>query len=281
MRLLYDYFIFKRNEKDDPLLFEDKNLYSIKYANNKKNILMLQLLFNFTSPQYFAQDWISIVLAWLNKNIEYIGKDDFYTKFESFLEDFDKDLAKIRLSSNISIIEFINKKLIDLTETITDFNLTNLEKKLNKGTSTQHYWFYKLDYLLWKDYKKYWKKENNSIKILENVKIDNFRLKRLNSIEHIQPQNPEQNCKDWNNDEFNIDNFGNLALISNHMNSTLTNQCFDTKKKDIEKQLSKGTIESLKMLLVYSKYDKWTPENCKDHQEEMIGILKNSIIKTD
>jgi len=197
----------------------------------------------------------------------------------------DKDFAKVRLDKNKGIIDFVNEKLKNIfskNEEQIEINPTiDLEEVLNKGTSTPHYWFYKLDYLLWKDYKGnenkveriYW----SGFKILENAKIENFKLSRLNSIEHIFPQNPEVFCGEWDEEKCSKDSFGNLALISNHLNSTFSNQCFENKKRDLEKQLSRGTIESLKLLLVYSKYDKWNEDNCKEHYNEMINLLKNSL----
>jgi len=61
------------------------------------------------------------------------------------------------------------------------------------------------------------------------------------------------------------------------MNSSLIDEDFNVKRTIIQKQLAKGTIESLKMLLVYSKYDEWNPKNCNEHQEEMIKILEKNI----
>ena len=113
--------------------------------------------------------------------------------------------------------------------------------------------------------------------------MEQFTLKQQGSVEHIFPQNPTQgscaNEKDkW---EACLDCFGNLALISRHMNSKLSNQCFDHKKVDIENQMKKGTIESLKMALVIKKYNKWTTKNCCKHHCETIKLLKNDLSPSD
>ena len=274
MRLLYDYFIFKRDEEGNPLLLEDKNLYEVKNCN-KKNLLMLQLLFNFTSPQYFAQHWISPILAWLDKNIQ---NEPFCENYEQLLENFDKELAIVRLNGK-EIISKINEKIynsVEVTENIDNDIEKKLQKILNQGTSTPHYWFYKLDYLLWKDYK--WT-QNFANKFAENqFKYSNikntYRLSRLNSVEHIYPQSKEQ---DFKSDDCKIDYFGNLSLISNHINSALIDKEFENKRTRIQEQLNGNTIESLKMLLVYSKYKEWNIEYCKEHHEEIIKILKESL----
>jgi len=272
MRILFDYFILKRDKEDKPII----------KATDSKDLLMIELLFVNSAPQYFSQDWIIVLLAYLDKNIESIVtiedekiKID-YKKVVEFLENFDKELAKVRLSEE-KIINYINKKVKNILkdEEIKEINITkDLERILNQGTLTPHYWFYKLDYLLWKDYD--WN-QNFEVKFdnLDYSKIkDNYRLTRLHSIEHIHPQSKKDS---FENNNCKIDNFGNLALVSNHMNSSLIDEDFNVKRTIIQKQLAKGTIESLKMLLIYSKYDKWNGENCNKHQKEMIKILKKDL----
>lgn len=259
MRILFDYFIFKRDEKDEALFI----------GRDNKELLMIELLFNASAPQYFTQDWISVALSWLYENQEKILQENFINDFKDFLESFDNDLAKVRLSDT-KIIDFVNEKIKDLNHTQKELNIEQLENILNRGTSTPHYWFYKLDYLLWKDFTNF---ENDFKKF--KVDKNDFKLSRLNSIEHIHPQSKADEFE--KDGECEIDFFGNLALISNHMNSKLIDQSFENKKSDIEKQVKNKTIESLKMLLVYSKYDEWNKENCKEHHKAMLKILKDSI----
>lgn len=268
MRILYDYFIFKRDENDIPSINSEKNIYSDIIEN--KNILMLQLLFNFTSPQFITQDWLSVTLQWLEKNINNFENEDFFKSYHTFLEKFDKELARIRISQNIKIIDFINSKLQN--EEINFPTKLSLSTKLNQGTQTPHYWFYKLDYLLWKE-EKIWEEnfeapfENLDYK---NIKI-NFRLSRLNSIEHIHPQSKKN---EWNK---NVDDFGNLALISNHMNSALNAQQVIDKRLDIKKQINNNTLESLKMIYAYSKNRSWDENSSIIHEKEMLEILEKDL----
>lgn len=281
MRLFYDYFIFKRDGEDKPIIGGVKNIISSD-ENMNKNILMLQLLFNLTAPQRLAQDWLAVALKWLNENY---SSSDFYQNYFNFIENFDRVMAKERLSKDKNLIGLINhyldKNEFEIKECDSESFIDNAE--LNNGTSTPHYWFYKLDYLLWKNnntWKNFTKQfsESNRFKY-GNIKSE-FRLSRLNSIEHMHPQSKSDN---WNNDTkdcHNVDNFGNLALISNHMNSALNAQQDIDKRLDIQKQLNNGTIESLKMILVYSKYPEWNQEYCNEHQTEMIEILQDDLQKS-
>ncbi|MCT7531312.1 DUF262 domain-containing protein [Aliarcobacter cryaerophilus] len=267
MRILYDYFIFKRDDNDTPLLNITKNIFTNQNQDEVKNILMLQLLFNFTAPQRIAQDWLAVALSWLDKNFD---QKDVYNLFSQELEKFDRTMALERLTMNKDLTGLVNKYLlkeeINLNSTTLNKDFFENKAQINSGTSTPHYWFYKLDYLLWKN-DSIWKNLNL------NLDLSKFRLSRLNSIEHIYPQQPLKPKEEWNNSQ-KLNNFGNLALISNHMNSSLNNRDYNEEKRGLlMNQLNKGTIESLKMILLYSKYKEWTPENCDEHQIEMINLL--------
>ncbi len=280
MRILYDYFIFKRDEKDEPyldLIIQKDEIITFREKQTEaysKQILMLQLLLNFSAPNYFAQDWLAVALSWLDKNF---NEENVYSLFSEELEKFDRTMALERLTDKPDLTGLVNGYLINKNK-VSIFDESNFEDKaqLNRGTATAHYWFYKLDYLLWKN-DSIWK--DLEYKFTENDKFKytliktKFRLSRLNSIEHIYAQSKEVDWQNPNNNYTNIDKFGNLALISNHMNSALIDKDNENKKLKIQEQLNNGTIESLKMVLIYSKYEEWTPENCNKHQTEMINLL--------
>ena len=273
MRILYDYFIFKRDEKDEPyldLIIQKDEIITFREKQTEaysKQILMLQLLLNFSAPNYFAQDWLAVALSWLDKNF---NEENVYSLFSEELEKFDRTMALERLTMNKDLTGLVNKYLlkeeINLNSTTLNKDFFENKAQINSGTSTPHYWFYKLDYLLWKN-DSIWKNLNL------NLDLSKFRLSRLNSIEHIYPQQPLKPKEEWNNSQ-KLNNFGNLALISNHMNSSLNNRDYNEEKRGLlMNQLNKGTIESLKMILLYSKYKEWTSENCDEHQIEMINLL--------
>jgi len=232
-RILFDYFVFKRDKEQKPKL---RTLNDENGMMEDSSLLMIELLFEITSSKFNL---------WLTEFLKFI---------------------KINKDKN-EIVKKLEK--LDNKEMMKRKGGKNFDNILNQGTSTPHYWFYKLDYILWKDYN--WK----AINVIKKYSIVDFRFTNLVSIEHIQPQNPEEECQEWG--EFDINNFGNLALISNHMNSKLSNQCFMNKKSDIEKQINNKTVESLKMLLLYSKYENWNVENCKTHHEEMVKLLEDSL----
>lgn len=230
MRILYDYFIFKRDEKDEPyldLIIQKDEIITFREKQTEaysKQILMLQLLLNFSAPNYFAQDWLAVALSWLDKNF---NEENVYSLFSEELEKFDRTMALERLTMNKDLTGLVNKYLlkeeINLNSTTLNKDFFENKAQINSGTSTPHYWFYKLDYLLWKN-DSIWKNLNL------NLDLSKFRLSRLNSIEHIYPQQPLKPKEEWNNSQ-KLNNFGNLALISNHMNSSLNNRDYNEEKE--------------------------------------------------
>lgn len=209
----------------------------------------------------------------------------------NFLENLDTALAKEQASA-----EEIKKDLLGISNDILDQlkikndqidaeNIFFIEDKngisvLDQGTATPHYWFYRLEYYLWKYSKiKYYLDGKNLKEIkLKNKNFsdiaNNFYFRNLNSIEHVQAQS-KANEKDW--DDKNIDNFGNLALISSSFNSSLSNLDTQDKYLYINKD---NNIISLKLWLIYALSEKnqlnWTFNKAQEHRRQMLEILKKS-----
>lgn len=136
------------------------------------------------------------------------------------------------------------------------------------GTRFRHYWFQKLEYILWK----YWDGEKND-------KFNKFRITSKNSVEHVYPQNPEYG--DRLPDEV-MDAFGNLALLNVSQNSSYSHQDVKKKKTDFE---NKSSYDSLKLAKIYAlidyKADKpWQRNLIEKHQEEMIDLINQHYQKT-
>lgn len=207
------------------------NEYIQKFGD--KNLLMIQLLFEVQSSN-----------EWLVKYLE---------KCET-LGDVNEHIGKL---------EEIDKERMEAL--IKDKNLENL---LDQGTDTPHYFFYKLDYLLWKKFDNYFEGER-----YQTVK-ERYYLTRLNSVEHIQPQ---IKCNENGFDENAIHNFGNLALISGGRNSSLSGQIVVKKKVDIQDWINgKQRAQSLKMILALDSVsieDPWDFEKAKNHGDEMKKLL--------
>lgn len=149
------------------------------------------------------------IIAWgnfdnFNKIAEYFdsknndNQNNGFDDMVKFLENLDTKLATHQLGENNekSLLDATNSVLKDLK-----VDLDNDEKKLakkfsnlenwdflNQGTKTPHYWFYRLEYYLWKK-----RGESMFVKVESNKRTfkdiaGRFYFRNLNSIEHIQPQ---------------------------------------------------------------------------------------------
>ncbi|BDY13887.1 DUF262 domain-containing protein [Hydrogenimonas cancrithermarum] len=298
-RILYDYFVVKRQMDGDEPFFAvletaNKGLGIDRKAAEKdlkisRAIMNMQLLFNFTTD-FFAQDWIYTVLKWIKSLENDVLSEKFYDRYLEFLKSLDKKAALTRLRKGDLKKMFYSYNGPPATTDGEDAKPWNLDEVLNRGTSTPHYWFYKLDYLLWEQElleSKFEKGEyEHPFSEEEKFKYEeikkNFRLSRLNSIEHMKPQSK---ANDWGERcngckaKRSIDCFGNLALVTHHLNSSLLDDEVN-KKYTIQRQLNRGTIESLKMIDFYSRIrnsQEMTIDHCREHHKEMVGILCKSL----
>ena len=266
-RLIFDYFVFKRDVLDEPYfrdMRDKENFFNIK---DSKALQMIELLFNHTAQNYKAQEWVQEVVRYVEK----YAKDSLLNN-ENFdliseLENKDKERMLNLLFKNKE--KTLNQEILD----------EKFKEILNNGTDTPHYFFYKLDYLLWKKLGEEIENKSKSnfwedVKNRQNI-YDRFYITKTGSVEHIQPQSKE---KEHYFDDEKINYFGNLALITSSRNSSLGNKSVGMKKEAIKEWIYKGeSIQSLKMLLALEKYPDWNCKNSFEHREKMIELLKDSL----
>lgn len=128
-----------------------------------------------------------------------------------------------------------------------------------------HYWFYRLDYELWKEY--HLSKDHGLWGTLLDPQVKDlirkFRFRPCGSVEHIKPQH----AMDAGEEDPAEHSFGNLALISGSRNSKFSNNPPDGKKAIILGSQDPYT-ESLKMV-----HFLWCDSNPSTHGKKMCEIL--------
>ena len=212
-----------------------------KTRNEKnKNILMLQSAFrvSYTSPK--VMHWITDLLVWLSeKNCKNINES--ITEFEIYCE----NLA----------VEAVRQ----------DFFNQCSNEKYEMGVNTPHIVFNYLDYLLWKN---------------ERIDDRDFKFEFRNSVEHWYPQHPSEGTFDsWEN---GVNRFGNLCIIQRNVNSKFSNLAPEAKKSTFHNMISKGSLKLQIMSNLTAKKGNinasknWKDELCSNHEEEMIGLLKDA-----
>lgn len=146
-------------------------------------------------------------------------------------------------------------------------------------TGDNRFWFWKLDFHIWENRSTLFEKDSQEMSIVEN-----YVFKRNRSIEHIAPQTPQSNSgMKWENtpdDDTLRDSFGNLVMISQGLNSTLSNESYEVKTAHVQSYCNgakSGSIESLKLLIVHKDYPNgWTKESIREHGKKMYKLLEES-----
>lgn len=260
VRYLFDKYVIKwisdTNTKIETLeivnFSKNNEGYYSRIPYKKSSSLMLQSVLYFTGD-YLRQYWLGVYLDYLfEKHGKLLPIGDEHLKYLECIDNtfsLNKDIQDKQLSWN----------LMQKTDRFNNrFDYINYLKK-PLGTNFKHYWFYKLEYLLWKR----WENEDESFK--------KYHITSKNSIEHVFPQHHEF---DKHLSEDTLNSFGNLVLLSVSENSSYSNQ--DVKKKKIDFD-NKSTYDSLKLAKIFSmvKKDEWNEQTMKEHQDSILNILSD------
>ena len=243
-RLLYDYYVITISNDDSNYNLRVDANDSDEMDNPYDNVLKVyesMLFVNSSSRTYYF--WLPELLRFVD------GKERSCKELYQFLKRTDEKRHPSKAIEDISQLSF---KVVD------------------------RYWFWKLDFIIWQ--------KRHEIFTSESVRkiASNYVFRRNRSIEHIAPQTPKENstlC--LSNEDENC--FGTLVMISSSQNSGLQNSTFEMKRSkviDFIHNNLNGTIESLKMLLIY-QYENWTTKEIYKHQEECVKLLKESFEKNE
>jgi uncharacterized protein with ParB-like and HNH nuclease domain len=262
VRYQFDYWVVKWVERDDSsdekllLTGQSRSESSGKYYINRSpkevnDLVQLQSVRNFTGERS-AQYWLTPFIARLIE--ENISEEK---QVLSLLEQIDNQLSLAGENETQKSASF-KLALKERPNTVQMSIYLSYLRDANKGTGFEHYWFQKLEYLLWK-------KRGDSI----DEKFKRYRIASRNSVEHVHPQHEEYQR---NLPDSILNSFGNLVLLSPGENSSYSNQAVKKKKADFE---SKPHYDSLKLKAIFDlmKNDNWDEKLIEKHKEEMLTVL--------
>jgi hypothetical protein len=255
VRYLFDKYIIKwisdNNTKTESLelLNINKNTehYYTRTPYEKSAVLMLQSVLYFTGD-YLRQFWLTPFLYILLKNHQDKSANDSYVL--NALENIDNQLS-LCISLNDKDATY---KMLE-TELKFEFDL---EEYLGEsyGTKFKHYWFQKLEYLLWKN----WSEENRT------EEFKNYRIVSRNSVEHIYPQREAKISHE------SLHAFGNLVLLSVSQNSEYGAKPVSVKRSMFKEK--KNTYDTLKSYYIFKDDSEWSEEKIMAHQNNMVKVIK-------
>ncbi len=259
-------FLGDMRNKFDEFVYRDDEMQN-------KRLLNLERMFYYTS-EYDKPEFIAALLAFLDKNslVEY--NDENAQKAIKFLEQLDNKLAKSALDSSgdRKVVETINNVIekIYKNENIETQMLEKIDSSfLDNGTAVPHYWFYRLEYLLWQNFEDLnvcGICANNIKTVFPQFNRDEYLIKSQDTVEHMWATNLQENNKA-------LDDFGNLALIRKDFNSSLSDYDFGEKLKRIKESPN----SSIKMLIFYTLQQGYNIERIKDLGVKMKQILFQGI----
>lgn len=234
---------------------EAKKAYFNRTRKEHSALELLQSVRIFTGERS-AQYWLTPFLIGLINADTSLDQDDVV----EWLEKIDNDLSLA--------VDDITQKVASYQLCVGDEIGTKDWQELQnylesqKGTSFEHYWFQKLEYILWKNYGR--RKEK---------KFKNYRITAKNSVEHVHPQKERFGAV---LQVSYLHAFGNLVLLSPGQNSEYSNKPVTVKLAEFER---KPSYDSLKLKYLFDTFKKSESKNLnkhviKVHQDRMIELLK-------
>lgn len=219
-----------------------------RQTDSHRGFSLLQSML-YHSQEITTQYWVTPLLLFMHRNPG--EKPDRYF---AYLRHLDNHLLGSAADNSLVV-----RTLAFMKEPWQGRPLIHQTELVNaSGVKFAHYWFYKLEFVLWFQAKRdaeRWKK---------------FRLTAKSSVEHISPQTPTE--RDDNRVNQALDHFGNLALVSRSLNSEYGNLPYNEKRQRFLNN-NKSRIDSLKMDLIYEN-EQWNDAKAFAHQKEMIQCLE-------
>lgn len=282
-RYLFDRYIVKREKTS--VKGEDWSLKHYKFDKNgssyvntfsrlddseadNDSCLMLLSAFHVSYPTNSRKNWLSAVLYWLNQHEKACISGEYLLFLEGLATAF--MLNRYLTAEPQDYPDFIYKVCQASNE--ISVNADCVKDHLSYG-QVRLFVFNYLDYLLWKD-------TDTEIKSMGGT-VDcksSFRFSMNNSIEHFSPQTPKANEK---LDSSTLHGFGNLCLLTNTDNSSLSNDGPEQKAKILNSKRNRMAPLSLKLELMMIQANAWSAttkkatEAIKAHEEKMMSVLSN------
>ena len=231
---------------------EQEGENELALEGGQRNLVMLLSAFHVSYPTHARKNWLLSVLYWL---IDHSDKGISLTAYFAFVENLARTLIKKRyLSTKQDYESFMYGDEFDRNPAVT---AEDIKTQFTYG-KIPYFCFNYLDYLLLK-------KEEGS--------HNKFYFSYKDSIEHFYPQEPK--VGDAFTDKSVLHSFGNLGLVNQSENSSLTNDMPIQKANWLRKH-TKVPISlklELMMQIVEKNESEWNEASIEKHQHDMIELL--------
>lgn len=242
--------IYKQNQK------KRGQTYYLRRLKKEElhGIALLQSIL-YHSQQNTTQYWLTPFLYWM------VNKRPGFNEAFLWLRYLDNTL----LSSNTEEISLPERTIQSMSEYLNykpkpEDVFGSIKNPNEHSTGFPHYWFYKIEFVLW-----YYRNKLGKAEVWKD-----YKMTARNSIEHIGPQKPrapeDKVCNEM------LDTMGNLVLVTRSINSEYSDKSFGVKKSMFLDKKGKGSIDSLKSDLIY-EHQYWNDKLAKNHFEKIMELL--------
>lgn len=280
-RFVFDLVVLKwveqgadRQLKLKRLQVDSKNYLTRDERENDSLQLLQRMLYHTQDPR--KHNWLTPFLYHCiklvhKKTFDTLNFEEVFKKLEYIdnlmfcCSDWNKERAnQARILCLNNLKDFASKRKFDIYEDIQ-----------KQGLKTPHYWFYKIDLLLFRNVHR----EKDSEGLVYPKRIgnwDKFKMTSRNSIEHVLPRDALEKKSYSEREEKLIQySIGNLALVTTTDNSTY-NARFFTEKANTYENLNGKIPSTLKLDWIYGKRDlTWEVDDIKSHAESVKKLLSN------
>ncbi len=239
-------------------LYQSKTAFQRRAPKANEGFALLQSML-YHSQQLITHYWLT---PFLNKMMHTQDIEELY----SYLEKLDNAM----FCNPRQDLRTMSYKMLSINEANLNGNREFVKKELEShlGTNYPSYWFYKLEFILWKN-RQIFNKQSD---------WEDYKMTAKNSVEHISPQNPKPEDVNIVFDRFNDneetrknkqDDFGNLVLLSPGMNTEYSNKTYNVKHIEFK---DKRRLDSLKSDLIFEN-NNWNWQLCEIHRNKMIDLF--------
>ena len=262
-RTVFDRFVVKNTGSEN----DEESIHWImkKPYRDKKGSLRFRNTFSIANDEPDENEAENDVQQRIVKQLSMLQVTFRNKKYKNWLFNYLNFLCEGNIEdiSAEMIIKFLDEWMLSfynqLLEKNTEDSRTWAFESL--GVDTPHFLFNFIDYLYWVESCN--PKPENHISYIDEVK--DFDFKYYNSVEHHLPQSYE------NIDQVNIDNIGNLCLISRSSNSSLNDKAPKEKARIVP-----GLSPKRRIMYTITQYYNglWTGELILRHCDEIKNLLE-------
>ena len=261
-RTVFDRFVVKTTGSED----DDEYIHWImkKPYKDKKGSLRFRNTFSMANDEPDENETENDVQKRIVKQLSMLQVTFRNKKYKNWLFDYLKFLCENQIEdiSAGMIIRFLDEWMLSFYNQLLEKNTADTREWAfeSLGVETPHFLFNFIDYLYWVESCN--PKPEHHISYIEEVQ--DFDFKYYNSVEHHLPQSYE------NIDQVNIDNIGNLCLISRSGNSSLNDKAPKEKARIVQGLSPKRRIM---YTITQNSNGIWDRKRIEEHCDDIKNLI--------